>query len=384
MGGKKIAVFIAIVCLSLITGCWDYREVNEVAIVVGCAIDKNEKGDYVLTVEIINPQPKGTESELKPIVVAMEGKSIFDANRNLITRVGQPLFWSHTKVVIIGDKLAHEGILAILDWLYRDREVRPDIWLLVAKDKKGSEIFEGEAETSQAISFQIDQTLLAQEQIGDFSRMELWNFIERLSAAGYSPVVPAITLAKVQDKKIPQVYGTGVFKNDKLKGWLDGYESKLLQWIYSDSAAGALFHSEKGNKSDQSITYEVLKNEAQSKAVKEGKEVIIEVNIKLNLSIEELDKIEPKYYDEQGTNQLERDVELMLTSQIQDLIYKIQHKYDADIFGFGSLIHRTMPKVWHKYDKDWDKYFKDLKIRTNVNVQILESTMMYKTIKVRD
>lgn len=384
MGRKKITFFLVLVCLCLLPGCWDYREINNLAVVVGCAVDKNEKGDYVLTVEIINPRPKGTESELKPIVVSMEGKSIFDAVRNLICRVGQPLFWSHTKVVIIGDKMAREGVMPILDWLYRDRETRPDIWLLVAKDKKGAEIFKGNPETSQAVSLQLDQTLLVQQQIGEFSRVELWRFIELLSMPGFSPFMPTVNLVEVQDKKIPQIYGTAIFKNDQLKGWINGYESKLLQWIYGDSTAGALFKPEKDHQSDPSITYEILKNKVKIEPVKEGQEIIMKLKIEVTLSLEQLSKTAPKYYEEHTSMQLERQIESMLSSQVQSLISKVQDKYGCDIFGFGSLLHQTMPKEWHKYANDWETKFKTLQTRTNVHAHVMESTMMYQPIKVRD
>ena len=38
----------------LLTGCWDQRELSNIALVTGMAIDKGENGKYKLTVEAIN------------------------------------------------------------------------------------------------------------------------------------------------------------------------------------------------------------------------------------------------------------------------------------------------------------------------------------------
>uniref|UniRef100_UPI00403F84F0 Ger(x)C family spore germination C-terminal domain-containing protein n=1 Tax=Paenibacillus sp. FSL K6-3182 TaxID=2921495 RepID=UPI00403F84F0 len=42
-------------------------------------------------------------------------------------------------------------------------------------------------------------------------------------------------------------------------------------------------------------------------------------------------------------------------------LHKFQKQVKVDIFGFGSALHRSNPKMWHGI-KDWDKTFENVNI----------------------
>ena len=67
---KKILFIIPLILL--LTGCYNYREINELAIVSGISITK-EGNDIKLTTEVINPKKEqdassGEEPHLKHLV----------------------------------------------------------------------------------------------------------------------------------------------------------------------------------------------------------------------------------------------------------------------------------------------------------------------------
>ena len=47
-----------------------------------------------------------------------------------------------------------------------------------------------------------------------------------------------------------------------------------------------------------------------------------------------------------------------------------QDKYDSDIFGFGSLIHRKEPKYWKTVENNWPEQYKDLEVQIKVKSKI--------------
>ncbi len=51
--------------LLLLTGCWDKVELNEISIVTGIAIEKGEKGKFLVTVETINAPQLSAEQRKK-------------------------------------------------------------------------------------------------------------------------------------------------------------------------------------------------------------------------------------------------------------------------------------------------------------------------------
>ncbi len=50
-------IFIIIMCPIILCGCWNYREIDTLAIVAGMAIDKDMvTNKYIVTTEIITTQ----------------------------------------------------------------------------------------------------------------------------------------------------------------------------------------------------------------------------------------------------------------------------------------------------------------------------------------
>jgi spore germination protein KC len=97
-----------------ISGCWNYREVEKLAIVAGVAIDKGENNPYKITFEILQVSG-GKEAKTVSKIISMEGRTIFDAVRNAISLSGKKLYWSHTKIVVISKDIARNGILRVVD-----------------------------------------------------------------------------------------------------------------------------------------------------------------------------------------------------------------------------------------------------------------------------
>lgn len=51
---RKVVLLPALAfMLLMLTSCWNYREVNDLAIVIGAAIDKGMTENYLLTVELL-------------------------------------------------------------------------------------------------------------------------------------------------------------------------------------------------------------------------------------------------------------------------------------------------------------------------------------------
>src|SRR4051794_23013200 len=106
------------ICIIMLTGCWNYKEIDKLAIVAGAAIDK-EDDQFLLTAEVV--KTKG-EKDSKPESLKIEGrgKTIFDATRNINKVSGKRLYWSHAKVIIISQEVAREGIIPAIDLFNRD------------------------------------------------------------------------------------------------------------------------------------------------------------------------------------------------------------------------------------------------------------------------
>ncbi|MFD2874847.1 hypothetical protein ACFTAO_00885 [Paenibacillus rhizoplanae] len=95
------SLLLLLLLLSLgLTGCWNYAEVDDMAIVAGVAIDKNEDGKLLLTAEIVDTGGSADKAQAGYKMVSLSGNTMFEIVRNLISITGKKLFWSHAKAII--------------------------------------------------------------------------------------------------------------------------------------------------------------------------------------------------------------------------------------------------------------------------------------------
>ena len=107
---KKIIVSLLILfCLS---GCWNYKELNEYSIVTGVAIDKKED-KYEVSVLISNAPKSSTDntsSESQIVVYSADGESIFEALKNVGLISPKELYLNSFSIFVISEEIASEGI----------------------------------------------------------------------------------------------------------------------------------------------------------------------------------------------------------------------------------------------------------------------------------
>ena len=79
-------LFLLIPVIFLLTGCYNYRELNDLAIISGVSICKYDN-IYNITVEVVNPKKEqDTSSGKEPDYVIYEGygNSMQEAFRNIV------------------------------------------------------------------------------------------------------------------------------------------------------------------------------------------------------------------------------------------------------------------------------------------------------------
>lgn len=150
-----------------------------------------------------------------------------------------------------------------------------------------------------------------------------------------------------------------------------------MQWIKGKVKNGTITTSLPNGKK---ITFYILGATSKVKSIIENNNIIIKVNIKSQSSILELDdKLDtmkhPKIMDDLGKLQseaIEREVNLALNAS--------QKKFDADIFDFGSLIHRDYPKEWKSLEGNWNNIFPHIKVEVTVTSNLKNPGTISKSI----
>lgn len=378
---KKILALLSISTLFLLTGCWNYREIDTISIVSGVAVDKNEDGSYHLTAEIIEITGTPSESKLTPKRVESDGYTLLDAIRTMIKLTGKRLYWTHAKAIIISKDVAQDGILPILDFFIRNDELRISIDTLVSKEKTAKEILSVEGTTEKIICFEIEKML--EEHTSEISiiKKELYKFGNDYTSDGVSGTIPAIEIVENDQKQAVKLSGIAIFNEDKLIGFIGSKDTYSLLFIEDDVEQGVYPVKVVNDKNEiEYITLEILKTKTKVTPIYIDGKLKVDIKIKTKVSIAELGNYKSDL-DEQALTDLEMTTEKQLEQDIEETINFIQTEYGVDIFGFGTMVKANLPNLWKKIGKDWEVYYKDLDVKVDSKIEIISTGYLNKSIK---
>lgn len=369
----------------LVTGCWDRKELNDLGIMMGLAIDQAGK-DIKVTAQIVIPSSMGSntgKSSGSPVThFHASAPTLFEAIQKLTLSNPRNIFMSHIRVLIFSEKYAAEvGIGDVLEALMRDPGVRPDYYVMIARKASAESILSTLTSLERIPADKLFSALeVSAKTWAPTTTVTADRLFEEMLSSGISPVVTGVEL-RGNRKAAPteqnvnrseaeaQLYYTGlsVFKKDKLIGWLTEAESKGYNYIRNnvDSTVGHLDCDDDGK-----IALRTLRNQTKIKASfdKEGKPVInvhvqtvnVIASVECKTKIANLDIIK----------NLEKEAEDVFQKLLEDTYRSIIRKYKVDVFGFGQEIDRTNHKWWLAHQEGWTDYLPKLKVNFHPKVMI--------------
>lgn len=381
---KKLFLFLLLLttCVTTLSGCWDYVELEDVSIVTGFAVDKNEKGEYLLTVEIVDVSQEEKEAKINAQLLESSGSTLLDAIRNAFKTTAPVLYWGHAEIIIFSQEVAREGIIDIIDFVHRSPKLRTNIRLLVSREKTAKEILESASITTNIRSFEIREMIELHNKFLKVPDVQMNEFINDLSAEGISPVLAAVRLIEVKGKKTSQLSGTAVFKKDKFIGFLDEEETKFLHFV-KENCKGGLIIVEDGSE-EMKTSIDISKSKVKLKPVYSGNKLTMNIRVSIEGTLDEYRTKNNYYYSSDDITALEKKAEEQLAEDIRRAIRKLQEDFNADILGFGSTVKAEMPKLWKKIGNQWDDMFKNIDVNVEISMDIYNSGLLYKKIKVGD
>ena len=362
----KNKIILLVICLFFLCGCNSYRELNDLAIITGIAIDEDKNG-YEMTFLIANSpkaQTSSKEGEAKTTVYSGSGKTLTEAAKSIATESPKQLYFGHVNVVVISEDVAKAGFFKVADWLVRNTEMRKQFYLMQAKDTKAGDILKVvsplESFPSQSIATLIKSNRDTQSLSIDTNYT---TFLSRALETGYDPVLPSISIeGKVKkgssEKNLettkPETYlklsDMALFQKDKFVGYIDKQSGQAINILnnmvnelrfdfeYQDNLIGFSSANIKAKMNIKDL------NEVQFHISGSGH--ILEVNDKVNLT------------DTEVIKEMEKSLEKHVELELKKTINKLQNKFKADVLGIGKQMFIKYPDKWKEIKDKWnDKYF---------------------------
>lgn len=385
MQNKWTKVLLFTLFLTLLTGCWSRKELNDLGIVSGMAIDKAQNGRYELTVQMVAPgevaSQKGGGTQVPVTTYSISATSLMEAARKMTTEAPRRLYFPHLRILIIGKELADEGISKVLDFVSRDHEFRTDFYIVVAKEGKASKYLDIMTPIEKIPAQQMFTKLETSEKVwAPTSAVKLNDLVSALVSPGRNPILTGIEIvgdvekgsSKENTNRInPEariVYrDIALFNKDKLVGWFNPDESKGYNYIVDKvkQTAGDIPCPGKKGK----VVVEIIRSKTKLKGKVENGVPSIEVKVDEEGNVAEVECKDIDLTKTETISQLEKESNEKVEKVVNDAISKAKG-LGTDVFGFGEAIHRADPKYWKTVEKDWNKAFKDVKVQVKADVKL--------------
>lgn len=338
---RVLRVTLALLPLLAALGCWNSNDIQNQAYVTAIGLDY-EKGQYGIYAQILNfGNVARTETATlgKPIPVWIghtEARTLSDALSVLHRTSQMPLYWGHTKVLVVTERFLRErGIREAIRAMNRYREVRYNIYMYGTREKL-SDLF---VQKSIFNLSPLDTVMFSPKQV--YVPITGNRFISRLDEPGNPAVLPSIGIDdkdwKEDKKRKPmlRIDGGFYFTNRAMTTWMSEEELKGARWAQRTIRDTAINVPE---AQPFSAGIMVVKSDFEAKPGHKDGQPTFDVKVRAQGFVLEL-------FEDVSVKRLEEMTAGVLRSEIRETFLKGVSKR-CDPFALQQAFYRKFPREW--------------------------------------
>ncbi|ALS28679.1 germination protein GerC [Paenibacillus sp. 32O-W] len=384
--------FVPIVAMSvLLAGCWDKRELNQLAIVsmVGMDYDR-ENGMKTIYYQIINPvsgvvsdggSPAGNEAPVYTFKI--DARSYGEMKSTIHKLLSRRLFVAHNRALIVSERAAKQGIRDFVNYIEMQPNARSSIPLLVANGPI-SRIMKTFTPLESVPSDSIDSKLkyLTSDSLIGGERVKMRDLIERMQRA------EAIVLPMVKDTEKRRtsnsndaavqidanknnliIEGGAVFQDYKMVGKLDDTELVWYHLLNGDKGR----HTKLFKVDGKQLTIQFQLEDISRSVHWRNQQPVVKIHIDLELSTVYSIEYVPQNWQE--VKQLEHEVANTITKELH-AFHKKTVENGWELLKIRETLERYLTK---RRQTEKVVAMKDIEVDIDLNARVLHIGSIRKT-----
>ncbi|MGL5869681.1 Ger(x)C family spore germination protein [Clostridium chrysemydis] len=358
---SKVLLIVFILPL-IISGCYNYREINLVTFTTSIIFDIDDVGNVITYMDCVRPYRNENESSDsgKRIIYKGKGKTALEAIRDLNMAASYKINFTQNRALIFTETAARQGIDKFLSLINNDQEFQAKPYAFVyfgdvdellnitASDEEYLGVFLNDLVQKNKVNSRTIATnisdYLAESQIG----------------SDYA-LLGALELREDLGQKRVELKGGVLMKNSVMLEKIDVTEGLSYNFLMDNLSAGTLEIPNPQMK-DGFITLEILNNKTKTDIEYNGSRVLLTKKIKTRVVLaEEQGRF---IYNREAIKNLEEEEEKRLALYLHSFFDKFNKK-NIDILGIEHTLEKKYPKLIVK--NILSKI--DLKIDVDVNIE---------------
>lgn len=371
---KKIIllIFLTFIC----TGCYNYKELNELGIVSAMGISKD--GDlYNLDIQLLNvlDSEKSGLNKSPITVISGQGETIFEAARSMNKKTSKVFFLADVDYVFLDQSVLNDGLDEIMDFLIRDTRLSLNFLVVTSTENKSLDILSSIShfDTNSANNL-YDAIMNSETRYGGINSLHVRELINNYYAKGKYTIFPNVYIKdtrkssendSLEDSKSESYVEVKnmVFFKDKEAIELTDEETKGVNFLRNKIKNATLTIECDGGY----FTIETL----ESKMKLKSKLNIDQLNVKGTVGAEIVyygckDNLDNADVLKSISKKAEKEVESYITKA-----FNKSKKYNYDFLGLGNYIYKNNYKYFDFENKDWNKDgLNKLNLKYNIDVSL--------------
>ncbi len=364
-------LLILFLLIFLTSGCADYRELSDMAMVSNIAITK-EDDNYRIIVQVLDSKSSsGDKQNASPSVILYEnsGKTLHETFRNVTLESPKKLYVGHVDTVIVSKDLLKDGASEFIDFILRDPEFEKSFNLLTTDDDI-DEVMNIIPPLVSIPSEDVSSSIEISSKIqGMVDNVNFDEFVSNILVEGIDPVLPSIYIKEMKsyneevnpEKRLVLDKRLNVFKDDKYISYISEDASLGFNLLNNNITSPIIsFKCDKDKygsievvDSKASFSYDKDKNKINIKIDLQG--VLSELNCNIDISKDE------------GVKKIEDKLEEKIKNSIKKTIEE-EKMTKSDFLGIGKYLYQNDYNYYEKVKDDMDEIIQNISSDIKVKV----------------
>lgn len=426
MRTKNFLIIILTLSTFLLTGCYNKKELDNLAYVIALGADVGSGDELNITYQIAVPvkisSDSGKTGEENYITHTVTANSLYTGNSKVNSLTSKEVNLSHVKLIVYSEELAKQDLSGHINGIVSNVAIRPKTTVALCKGK-AQEFLEKITPNLEASPARYYELLFeSQKYTDDTIASELINFYSKASALDQATTLLILSNQSGDDEKSSKTKNeenlqneqqiTGISNKSDQNGKNDAGNSgggedkksksetkflgiaafnggKMVGTIPEELVASHLILTSALKNGNLTVDDVAEKNKLVSVHLRQNKCCKFDVNLEnktpeINIAVNLTAKLQSSnsttdYLTNKNKIALKKKIEEKLEEQLNEY-FKLTQDFNSDIAGLGKYV-KTKYLTWDEFEKsNWLENYKNTKINVKVNVDLNVSRVISHTL----
>lgn len=359
-----LSIFLLVGALFSLSGCWDKKEFNQLAVVQTLAVDKYDD-KYKVTLQLITPKPgeKGIAAE-DLWIISGEGESVADALDQADLSTPRRIYLEQMNLILLGEGVLADDLMGGYRYLTRSHYLRRSNYVLAIKGEAGK-IIEAKPELGKIDIFYLTNLIKDQERKIKNSVTLVNDCLLAANSISGTVFIPTVTL---ENEEKLTLNGGALVKNNQLVAWVEQDWAESYYWICGKIKQKPLVLQNVWQSGDM-VVLETEKSRCHL-FIKQEQPLVIGLQIEAQMDMVDnrgVHNVIDEKALEESLEQVRQRAEREIAVAVQEGMARAQI-LNCDAFNIGQWFNAFHQQLAAEYD--WQEEFKNIKFEVDVKVKL--------------